>query len=62
VTNAYNIALGVRRAVSTNVFLLDLGIAARQLSNMSYGEKHPVVLGKGEEAWAKNRRARFVVE
>jgi len=32
---------------------LDIGIDARQLSTMSYGEKHPVVMGKGEEARAK---------
>ena len=61
-TNAYNIALGDRRAVSTKVFLLDLDIDDRQLSAISYGEERPVVLGKGEEAWAKNRRAHFVVE
>jgi outer membrane protein OmpA-like peptidoglycan-associated protein len=29
---------------------------------MSYGEKHLVVMGKGEEDRAKNRRAHFVVE
>jgi len=54
--------LGDRRAVSTKVFLLDLGIDANQLSTISYGEERPVVMGKGEEAWAKNRRAHFVVE
>lgn len=61
-TNAYNIALGDRRAVSTKVFLLDLCIDANQLSAISYGAERPVVMGKGEEAWAKNRRAHFVVE
>jgi peptidoglycan-associated lipoprotein len=61
-TNAYNIALGDRRAVSTKVFLLNLGIDANQLSTISYGEERPVVMVKGEEAWAKNRRAHFVVE
>lgn len=61
-TNAYNLALGDRRTVSTKVFLLDLCIDANQLSTINYGEERPVVMSKGEEAWAKNRRAHFVVE
>jgi peptidoglycan-associated lipoprotein len=61
-TNAYNIALGDRRAVSTKVFLLDLGIDANQLSTISYGEERPVDTGKNEEVWAQNRRAHFMIE
>ena len=61
-TNAYNIALGDRRAESTNAFLLDLGIDGNQLSTISYGEERQVETGKNESAWAKNRRAHFVVE
>lgn len=61
-TNAYNIALGDRRAESTNAFLLDLGIDGNQLSTISYGEERQVETGKSENAWAKNRRAHFVVE
>jgi len=61
-TSAYNIALGDRRAESAKAFLLDLGIDANQLSTISYGEERPVDMGKSEEAWAKNRRAHFVVE
>ena len=37
-TIAYNVALGDRRAVNIKVLLLDLGINAIQLSNISYGE------------------------
>ena len=61
-TNAYNIALGDRRAESTNAFLLDLGIDGNQLSTISYGEERQVETGKNENAWAKNRRVHFVVE
>jgi len=61
-TSAYNIALGDRRAESAKSFLLDLGIDANQLSTISYGEERPVDMGKNEEAWAKNRRAHFIVE
>ena len=61
-TNAYNIALGDRRAESAKAYLIDLGIDATQLSTISYGEERPVDMGKNEEAWAKNRRAHFVIE
>jgi len=61
-TSAYNIALGDRRAESAKAFLIDLGIEASQLSTISYGEERPVDAGKNEEAWAKNRRAHFVIE
>jgi peptidoglycan-associated lipoprotein len=61
-TNAYNIALGDRRAESTKAFLMDLGIDEGRLASISYGEERPVDSGHNEEAWAKNRRAHFVVE
>jgi peptidoglycan-associated lipoprotein len=61
-TNAYNIALGDRRAESTNAFLSALGIDGNQLSTISYGEERQVETGKNENAWAKNRRVHFVVE
>lgn len=61
-TNAYNIALGDRRAESVKSYLVDLGIDAAQITKISYGEERPVDSGAGEEAWAKNRRAHFVVE
>ena len=61
-TNAYNLALGDRRAESAKDFLMDLGIEATRLATISYGEERPVDTGQTEEAWAKNRRAHFVVE
>lgn len=61
-TSAYNIALGDRRAESAKAYLIDLGIDATQLSTISYGEERPVDMGQNEEAWAKNRRAHFVIE
>lgn len=61
-TSAYNIALGDRRAESAKAFLVDLGIDAAQLATISYGEERPVDTGHNEEAWAKNRRAHFVIE
>lgn len=61
-TNAYNLALGERRAESVKVFLVNLGIADARLTTISYGEEKPVDMGHNEEAWAKNRRAAFVLE
>jgi len=61
-TNEYNIALGDRRAQSAKAYLVDLGIAAERLTCISYGEERPLDPGHDEAAWAKNRRAQFVVE
>lgn len=60
-TNEYNLALGDRRAESAKSFLVDLGISAKRLATISYGEERPVDPRHNEEAWAKNRRAHFVV-
>ena len=61
-TNAYNLALGERRAESVKMFLVNLGIADSRMTTISYGEEKPVDMGHNEEAWAKNRRATFVLE
>jgi peptidoglycan-associated lipoprotein len=61
-TNEYNLALGDRRANSAKSFLVDLGISASRMTTISYGEERPLDLGHNEEAWAKNRRAQFVIE
>ena len=59
-TDAYNIALGERRAEAVKNFLVDLGISANRLNTISYGEERPIVLGQNETSWAKNRRAQLV--
>jgi peptidoglycan-associated lipoprotein len=61
-TNEYNLALGDRRAESAKSFLVDLGISASRLTTISYGEEKPIDSGQNEEAFAKNRRAHFVIE
>jgi peptidoglycan-associated lipoprotein len=61
-TNAYNLALGERRAESARSFLINLGISAARLTTISYGEEKPLDPGHNEEAWAKNRRDAFVLE
>jgi len=60
-TNEYNLALGERRANSTKKYLTSLGITANRVSTISYGEEKAMDPGHNEEAWAKNRRAHFVI-
>jgi peptidoglycan-associated lipoprotein len=60
-TAEYNLALGERRANSTKNYLVSLGISADRLSTISYGEERPLDPRQNEEAWAKNRRAQFVI-
>lgn len=60
-TEEYNIALGGRRANSAKKYLINLGVNPDQLSTISYGEERPADLGHNEDAWAKNRRADFVM-
>jgi len=60
-TNEYNLALGERRANSTRQYLLSLGVPAERISIISYGEERPLENAQSEEAWAKNRRADFII-
>lgn len=61
-TDAYNMALGERRAQAAKDFLVNLGIESGRLNTISYGEERPVDMGHNEEAWSKNRRAHFALE
>lgn len=60
-TNAYNLALGERRANSAKQYMVTAGISAGRLSTISYGEERPLDPGHNEAAWARNRRAHFAV-
>lgn len=57
----YNLALGEKRAKSVRDYLVSLGIDHGRLNVISYGESMPLDPGHTEEAWAKNRRAHFVI-
>jgi len=57
----YNLALGDRRANSAKAYLVALGIATNRISTISFGEERPMARAANEAAWAKNRRAKFVV-
>jgi len=60
-TAEYNMALGERRAQETKKYLVNLGVKESLMKTVSFGEENPLDPASDEEAWAKNRRAHFVV-
>ena len=60
-TAEYNLALGERRAMAARAYLVSLGISADRLRTVSYGKEFPFDPGHDEPAFAKNRRAHFVI-
>lgn len=60
-TTEYNLALGERRASSAKSYLISQGVDINRITTITYGEERPLDLGQNEEAWAKNRRAHFVI-
>jgi peptidoglycan-associated lipoprotein len=60
-TAEYNLALGEKRAMEAAKFLADLGIEKERIKTISYGKEMPLDKGNNEDAWAKNRRAHFVI-
>ncbi len=61
-SDEYNLALGEKRALAAQNYLVSLGVAGDRLSIISYGEEMPLAMGNNKEAWAKNRRAEFKVK
>lgn len=57
----YNLALGNRRAESVRQFLTGFGLAQDRFEIVSFGEGRPLDQGHDEAAWARNRRAQFVI-
>jgi peptidoglycan-associated lipoprotein len=60
-TSEYNMALGEKRAQETKKYLVNLGIKESMMKTVSFGKENPLDPASTEEAWAKNRRAHFVV-
>jgi TolB protein len=60
-TAEYNSALAERRAAAARTYLVSLGIPAERLHIVSYGKEFPFDPAHNEAAWAKNRRAHFVI-
>ena len=56
-TTEYNLALGQRRAMADQAYLIAKGIAQSRINVISYGKERPSDAGSGPTAWAKNRNA-----
>lgn len=60
-TSAYNMVLGERRANAAKQYVTTAGVNAARMSTISYGKERPLDPGHNEAAWARNRRAHFVI-
>ena len=58
----YNITLGWHRAKSVVAIMDELGVPAKQLNVVSFGEEKPVAFAHDESAWHANRRSNLVYE
>ena len=56
----YNLALGQKRAEAVRKAMAALGVPESQMEAVSLGEAKPKMSGRGEAAWAENRRADIV--
>jgi peptidoglycan-associated lipoprotein len=57
----YNLALGDKRARAVRDYLASLGVAGERMSTVSLGKERPLDPSSNDQAFAKNRRAHFVV-
>jgi peptidoglycan-associated lipoprotein len=58
-TDAYNMALGYRRAVAAKAYLVAQGVAENRIEIATRGENNLLVAGPTEVADAANRRGQF---
>jgi peptidoglycan-associated lipoprotein len=58
-TDAYNLALGGRRADAAKAYLVTKGIDPIRIEIASHGESQPIASGTSTDAQAQNRRAEF---
>jgi peptidoglycan-associated lipoprotein len=60
-SEAYNLALGTRRANTIRNLLVKRGVNPNRIYTISFGKEMPFEIGHTAEAWAKNRRAEFKI-
>lgn len=60
-SEAYNLALGTRRANTIRNLLVKRGINANHIYTISFGKEMPADLGHTQESWTKNRRVEFKI-
>jgi len=60
-SEAYNLALGWRRANAAKAYLQDLGVSADRLKTISFGKEKPLCRAHTRVCYAINRRDHFAV-
>lgn len=56
-TQAYNLALGARRASTVQNYLISQGVDPTRLQTISYGKERPIEICSEEACYMQNRRA-----
>lgn len=59
-TEEYNQALGQRRAESARAYLVNLGVARKRVSTVSFGESQANQNASTEDQWQSDRHAKFI--
>jgi peptidoglycan-associated lipoprotein len=59
-TEAYNLALGDRRAAAAREYLVSLGVVESRIQTVSYGKERPFCTDETEHCWQENRRDHVV--
>lgn len=60
-SEAYNLALGTRRANTIRNLLVKRGVNANHIYTISFGKEMPVDHGHTKDSWSKNRRVEFKI-
>jgi peptidoglycan-associated lipoprotein len=60
-TEAYNMALGARRANAVKSFLTAHGVSPSRITTVSYGKEHPIDPGQDEAALQHNRNGHTAI-
>jgi peptidoglycan-associated lipoprotein len=61
-SDAYNVALGDKRAQAALDFLKGMGVTESRLKTVSYGKERPQCAEGTEACWQKNRRVHFAAQ
>jgi peptidoglycan-associated lipoprotein len=61
-TEAYNLALGDRRAKAAMNYLVAQGVQTDRITIVSFGEERPICKENNEACWGQNRRDMFLVK
>lgn len=61
-TTDYNVVLGDKRAKSARSYLVESGVAPKQVAIVSYGKEHPFCTDPTESCYQQNRRGHVLLK